>query len=101
MSANSNLLNYPETVTPYHYNWAPLVGGGRMSCVSPQKGPSVTICQETRVGKTLDAGWDCDEYKEENKLVAGDIRDTLAWENAVVTMFDHLFGETAHERLHL
>ena len=27
LGVNGNLLNYPETVTPYHYNWAPLRGG--------------------------------------------------------------------------
>ena len=42
LGVNGNLLNYPETVTPYHYNWAPLGGGVRMSCVPPQKGPSFT-----------------------------------------------------------
>ena len=72
-----------------------------MRCVPPQKVPSVTICQERRVGKTADADWDGGEYKEENMLVAGEIRDTLAWQHAVVTMCDHLFGETLHERLRL
>ena len=28
LGVNGNLLNYPETVTPYHNIWAPLVGGG-------------------------------------------------------------------------
>ena len=72
-----------------------------MSCVPPQKGPSVTICEERRVGKTADAGWDGEEYEEENKLVSGDIQDTLAWQHAVVTMCDHLFRESPHERLRL
>ena len=27
LGVNGNLLNYPETVTLYHYNWAPLGGG--------------------------------------------------------------------------
>ena len=72
-----------------------------MSCAPPQKGPSVTICQERRVGKTAGAGWDGEEYEEDNKLVTGDIRDTLAWQHAVVTMCDHLFGESLHERLRL
>ena len=70
-----------------------------MSCVPPQKGPSFTIRQEMRVGKTADAGWDGEEYEEETKLVAGDIRDTLAWQHAVVTMCDHMFRESPHERL--
>ena len=60
-----------------------------MSFSPPQKGSSVTICHEKRVGKTVDAGWDGEEYKEENKLVAGDIWDTLAWQHAVVTMCEH------------
>ena len=72
-----------------------------MSCVPPQKGPSVTICQERRVGKTANAGWDAEEYEEENRLVAGDIWDTLALQHAVVTMCDHLFRESPHERLRL
>ena len=70
-----------------------------MSCAPPQKGPSVTIYQERRVGKTADAGWDGEEYEEENKLVAGDIRDMLDWKHAVVTVCDHSFGESPHERL--
>ena len=72
-----------------------------MSCVPPQKGPSVTIFQERRLGKIVYAGWDGEEYEEENKLVAGDIRDTLAWQHAVVTMCDHSFGESPHESLRL
>ena len=36
LGVNGNLLNYPETVTPYHYNWAPL-GGGRVRAASPLK----------------------------------------------------------------
>ena len=72
-----------------------------MSCVPPQKGTSVTICQEIRVGKTAHAGWDGEEYKKDNKVVAGDIRDTLAWQHAVVTMWDHTFRESLHERLRL
>ena len=55
------------------------------------RGPSVTICQERRVGKTAYAVWDGEEYEEETKLVAGDIRDTLAWQHAVVTMCEHTF----------
>ena len=35
---NGNLLNYPETVTPYHYNWAPLGGGGAYELRPPTKG---------------------------------------------------------------
>ena len=70
-----------------------------MSCIPPQKGPSVTICQERRVGKTADAGWDGEEYEEKTKLVAGDIRDMLAWQHAVVTMCDNTFRESPHERL--
>ena len=27
LSVNGNLLNETETVTTYHYNWAPLGGG--------------------------------------------------------------------------
>ena len=27
LGVNGNLLNYPETVNPYQYNWAPLEGG--------------------------------------------------------------------------
>ena len=72
-----------------------------MTYVSPQKGPSITILQERRVGKTADAGWDGEEYEEENKLVAGDIRDKLAWQHAVVTLCDHSFGESPHESLRL
>ena len=71
-----------------------------MSCVPPQMGPSVTIFHEIRVGKTAD-GWYGEEYKEGNKLVAGDIWDTLVWQHAVVTMCDHSFGETLHEMLRL
>ena len=41
------------------------------------------------MGKTADAGWDGEEYKEENKFVAGDIWDTLAWKHAVVTMCEY------------
>ena len=52
----------PTTITGH------LLGGASMSCVSPQKGPSVTIRQERRVGKTADAGWDGEEYEEENKF---------------------------------
>ena len=72
-----------------------------MSCVPPQKGHSFTMRQEIRVGNAADAGWDGEEYEEENKLVAGDIRNTLAWQHAVVTMCDHSFGEYPHERLRL
>ena len=63
-----------------------------MSCVPPQKEPSVTIFQEKRVRKTVDFGWDGEECKEENKLVAGDIRDTFVWQHAAVTISDHSFG---------
>ena len=38
LGVNGNLLNYPETVTPYHYNWAPLVGGGAYELRPPSKG---------------------------------------------------------------
>ena len=37
LGVNGNLLNYPETVTPYHYNWAPL-GGGAYELRPPSKG---------------------------------------------------------------
>ena len=37
LGVNVNLLNYPETVTPYHYNWAPL-GGGAYELRPPSKG---------------------------------------------------------------
>ena len=53
------------------------------------------------MAKTADAGWDGEEYEEENKLVAGDIRDTLAWQHAVFTMWDHSFRESPLERLRL
>ena len=59
------------------------------------------IYQERRVGKTAGDGWDGKEYKEENKLGAGEIRDTLTYQHAVVTMCDHLFAETPHEMLRL
>ena len=72
-----------------------------MSCVPPQKGHSFTLRQEIRVGKAADAGWYGEEYEEENKLVEGDIQDTLAWQHAVVTMCDHSFRESLHERLRL